>query len=373
MSKTAYSNYYSSELDVEQLLRRLDLLQGQTLYEIDLQTKDWIKVDLLCPSCGVAGAQVVIPAKFPQKRQAHFRFINPTGGDSHHRFCDFYSNDKNATTIENLVDFSSSRTTETQVIRRLVCKGIELEIFNQKVIRNMRQWYFDTKVSSRFELNIEEQGLDWIHSLSSSSLNSHSVPFHPSFGELKNFNRRSAATEKFREIYRSDIQEMRNDSIYPSLHIERAKILLRKYKNQIVFNPITLRSQYIAVLNLYKFISANQIWEINVNKWYKNLYAGKISNSILAFISLLLYSSEWNEQTAVQKLIRIVNAGAPNDESLRNVIGLNPFYDFAAWQLLVFAAQKREASPKAYLDEINQIENEMRASYQQWKINSIPR
>ena len=55
---------------------------------------------------------------------------------------------------------------------------------------------------------------------------------------------------------------------------------------------------------------------------------------LLAFAALLLFISDWELNTAVGKLARIVSASVPLDETLGNVMGLNPFHDFEAWAML---------------------------------------
>ena len=55
--------------------------------------------------------------------------------DAHHRFCEFHGADGQERQSENLVNFGSTKTIETRVIGRLVCKGIEQGIFDQTAIR----------------------------------------------------------------------------------------------------------------------------------------------------------------------------------------------------------------------------------------------
>lgn len=66
MPKTAYSKYYKIELDVEQLLAKIN---GEPrpgvvldLSVLPITIRDWIRDDVVCPCCGRGGAQLVAAA-----------------------------------------------------------------------------------------------------------------------------------------------------------------------------------------------------------------------------------------------------------------------------------------------------------------------
>jgi hypothetical protein len=54
----------------------------------------------------------------------------------------------------------------------------------------------------------------------------------------------------------------------------------------------------------------------------------------MAFAALLLFVSDWDLDAAVGRFAQIATSSAAVDESLGNVMGLNPFHDFSAWEVL---------------------------------------
>ena len=86
--------------------------------------------------------------------------------------------------------------------------------------------------------------------------------------------------------------------------------------------------------NLAEFICVNHAPLAKLGNDNAPLTSLKKTKYLLAFAALLLFISEWELNTAVGKLARIVSASVPLDETLGNVMGLNPFHDFEAWAML---------------------------------------
>lgn len=128
MPTTAFSTYYSRELDVGQLAR-LMLANAPNASEEGLsdEQRAWVRKDVRCSSCGVSGAQIVRAAKaaggHDATRQAHFGFVGDDATNAHHRFCEFHDADGQERQSESLVDFSNAKTIETRMIGQLVCRG----------------------------------------------------------------------------------------------------------------------------------------------------------------------------------------------------------------------------------------------------------
>lgn len=130
MPATAFSVRFERELDVDQLailMTGTQPTQDRDGAELLSMFSDAIRADVQCSSCGKFGAHIVRPAKSRASkavlRQAHFRFVDPNGGDAHHPFCEFHGNDETRSTEDSLLDFGSEKSAETRTIRLLVCKG----------------------------------------------------------------------------------------------------------------------------------------------------------------------------------------------------------------------------------------------------------
>lgn len=177
MPLTAYSISEEKELDVEQVLLALSQKSGQQAPGATDQIPDsWreiLRTDLECPCCFVTGADVVKEAisRTSKKaiRQACFRFVSP----GHRPQCDYAANESTGFTPENLVEFAATNSNLTKAVRELVCSGIHTGAFSQKTIRDMREWFFEEKVKTSFQVTLNSQvprWLDMLWRIASSSL-----------------------------------------------------------------------------------------------------------------------------------------------------------------------------------------------------------
>jgi hypothetical protein len=161
MPLTAYSISAQKEEDVGQVLQRLSAKFGECVASVEAVPESWrafMRQDLQCPCCFVTGAELVKEAlskvsKTPV-RQACFRFSNPR----HRDHCDFDSTETANTVPENLVAFSDSNSAITKAVRELVGTGIELGLFSQNSIRDMREWFFTKKIQSTFVVTLDSPG-----------------------------------------------------------------------------------------------------------------------------------------------------------------------------------------------------------------------
>ncbi|MFP4102424.1 MAG: hypothetical protein ACLFWZ_17795, partial [Coleofasciculus sp.] len=193
MPKTAYSQRFKRELDPEQLLSLLgyDLKSDPDLKNLSGELRDEIHRDLLCPECGVRGGVIVSRSKSTKSnkalRQPHFRFLAGDNTSAHHPLCDHYDDSSIKSKKEQLIDFGNDRSFETRIIRELVAKGIEQKIISQQTIRDMRQWFFDTKIRHQFTMDVSQDSLQWTFKISGLFFH-RGIPFKPIHAELPNFD-----------------------------------------------------------------------------------------------------------------------------------------------------------------------------------------
>jgi hypothetical protein len=114
MPATAFSVSFARELDVDQLATLMtgaQPTQDRDGAELLGAFGDAIRANIQCSSCGKFGAHIVRSARSRASkavlRQAHFRFVDPNGGDAHHPFCEFYGDDETRSTQVSLLDFGS--------------------------------------------------------------------------------------------------------------------------------------------------------------------------------------------------------------------------------------------------------------------------
>jgi hypothetical protein len=85
-------------------------------------------------------------------------------------------------------------------------------------------------------------------------------------------------------------------------------------------------------------------------------------NFLLAFSALLLFSVKWDMGIAIDAFVRIQTAEPAPDNLAGNLIGLNPFHDYANWSSLIMA-HRLNAMTTNRLDverELKSIEMELK-------------
>lgn len=337
MPLTAYSISHPGERDVEQTLNWISAKFGPpyTIGDtIPEAFRDYLRTDLQCPSCFVTGAELVLSAKKTGKasRQSFFRFSIP----GHKQYCDFGSPETANTIPENLVSLTESKSNLTRAVRDLVCTGIELDVFNQGSIRDMREWFFNKKVESLFEVTLDPRLFSWISALQENSYRSPGalpagVDLTPEIAALPQFDWRAEAARRIMERYPQHEANMkaireRRVAMFGDAG-KRAESLATRFHGRFMFDPSVLANEYDKTRALANFIAHN----------YAPLKAAKGSSgtaSILAFSALLLFIREWDISSAISDFARIVAALGSANQTLGNVMGLNPFHDYEAWTIL---------------------------------------
>lgn len=373
MPATAFSVRFARELDVDQLAM---LMTGENPTaerdgaELLSASGEAIRADIQCSSCGKFGARVVRPARSRASRavlrQAHFRFVDPDGGDAHHPFCEFYGDDENRSAQPSLLDFGSEKSTETRAVRLLVCKGIEQGLFDQRRIRDMRQWFFDLKSASRFTVTTPPEAISWTRAL-------HRHPsyqrwtFHPAQAEMPAFNWKAAAKYQFTEDHQHLFDLIKFVPIDDGI-CRQAGELHRKHYQREVFDPTVLQRYYDAAVSLAAFVAVNG--GIDFGKVRPEYYRMKgAPAALLALCALVLFVSNWDMNTAIAAFSRLLLAPVPSDLTLGNVMGLNPFHEYAAWRILILSAQVAAASPGSldYDRQLAATEAALREQHRRWK------
>lgn len=380
MPATAFSTKFARELDVDQLAA---LMTGEQPTpdrdgaELLSGSGDAIRADIQCSSCGKFGARVVRSARSRASkallRQAHFRFVDPSGGDAHHPFCEFYGDDETRSTQDSLLDFGSEKSAETRAIRLLVCKGIEQGIFDQRRIRDMRQWFFDLKSASRFTVSLPLEAIQWAHALQRHP-HYQRWQFHPSQAEMPAFDWKAAAKKQFTEE-NLDLFDLVKDRLIPFEEAtwKQAGELARKNHGREVFDATKLQPYYEAALSLCAFVAANS--KIDFGKRQPEYYRWKgAPPALLALCALVLFVCDWDLNAAITAFAKLLAAPSPSDFALGNVIGLNPFHDYGAWRLVIASAEVAARSPYGldYGARLAAIEAELRERHRLWKTQQPP-
>ncbi len=372
MPLTAYSISEQKELDVEQVLlvlaRKNWNQERNTIDQIPDSWREILRADLECPCCFVTGADVVKEAisKSSKKtiRQACFRFVSP----GHRPQCDYASNESAGFTPENLVEFGATNSNLTKAVRELICSGIHMGAFNQKTIRDMRQWFFEEKVKTSFQVTLNSQVPRWLDTLwrvASPSLGQlpQGVPLTHEIAAMPGFDWSTESARVLGERYKTTLNILCEKRLWLHQVVDRIEALAKRYHGETVFDPTILQPKYEQSLALARFISENYgpIKKANRSKY------GDVATCVLALAALLLFVNNWNLGQAIATFARISASVGQADRSLGNVMGLNPFHDYEAWSKLR-QIQDLGITLPASTDlraERQQIEADLRARFQE--------
>ncbi|WP_210558337.1 MULTISPECIES: hypothetical protein [unclassified Pseudomonas] len=347
MPLTAYSQSQGMELDVVQLLGAYARQSGSEVApdaaSIPDEWRAWMRQDIECPSCFCKGAEVVKEGRSKatgvKVRQAYYRFIKGEHSSGHNPCCD-YAGDVAANHIpENLVHFSSARDAVSKAIRELVCRGIQIEEFSQRDVRAMREWFFNTKVSSQFKVTLEPgvaSSLHMLEDMSARRRRTHLPEWLPLTKELlaiPGFNLERVAWGAVHRRYQSLWDAIRAEPFPILAQAASLERIVRTNHGQMAFDPTVLRANYEMTISLARFLFLN-VHALNMGKPFHTGAYSKAERPLYAFASLLLFVSGWDRSRAVERFSRIVSFTGVVDQSLGNVIGLNPFHDYPIWSAL---------------------------------------
>lgn len=377
MATTAYSTSFEREVDVGQLLALMANTPGEVRdwpeAGLPPERRDWIRSDVVCSSCGAADATIVMPSKGKVSgtalRQAHFRFVRPDGNDAHSPFCEFFGNRGDVRIAEQLVDFGKAKNAETRLIGELVCRGIEQDIFAQSDIRAMRQFFFDLKAGSQRQVVATPEGLELVKTLRKHHAYYNQLPFHPSFGDFPDFDWGQAAKYEFAQEHGDLLVKCRRLSPEKSV-TQRATALIARHHDDMVFDTSVLKPYYDKALSMCSFVGQYGRLGYSPNRVDDFRWTGA-SSHLLALCALLLSTSDWQVAAAIEKFAVIRQAAPPADETLGNVVGLNPFHDYLAWDAVYLTEEIAEDYPGFdYAGKMSNIEARLREEYRIWKSGS---
>ncbi|WP_333984807.1 hypothetical protein [Burkholderia orbicola] len=371
MPLTAYSISEAKELDVEQVLHALSKKNGQqALVATDQIPDSWreiLRTDLECPCCFVTGADIVKEAisRTSKKtiRQACFRFVSP----GHRPQCDYAANEPASFTPENLVEFGATNSNLTKAVRELVCSGIQSGAFSQKTIRDMREWFFEEKIKTSFQVTLDFQVPRWIDTLwrlANPSLGHlpQGVVLTREIAAVPGFDWSIESTRILGERYKATLDALREKRLWLHQAVDRIELLAKRYHGEIVFEPTILQPKYEQSLALARFISENYA---PIKKADRSKY-GDVAVCVLALSALLLFVNDWDLGHAIATFARISASAGQADQSLGNVMGLNPFHDYEAWSKLKQLQDLGLALPENLdlREEKQKIEANLRARFQ---------
>lgn len=369
MPITAFSRYYEKELDFTQIIGRLASDAGMSQLdspapdEIPENWRQFIREDMECPCCFILGAELVRGARSRGSnkiiRQPYFRY------SQHRSLCDFAHSRMEGTAVpENLVSFGVARSALTHAVRQLVGSGIEQRLLSQRAIRDMREWFFQVKSSSSFTVTLDPELPLWLAGIQSVSgwvVDSDSITLTKQVAALPGFDWLAAARREYASKHRDVIETMRGNRLWLSSRAKHLSKLVEQHFGEMVLDPKSLEMQYKLTIRLCRFIAENY------DPVKRHCKRDERPPALLAFAALLLFLDDWDLAAAVSRFGQIAEDASTADETLGNVMGLNPWHDFEAWsdirkmQDLGLTVPANAIEPQV---EVSEIEALLRKRYQ---------
>lgn len=371
MPLTVYSVSEKRELDVEQVLYALSKRFGHSTISVNDSIPDswqqFFHTDLECPCCFVTGAELVKPAVSRQTkqsvRQACFRFVTP----GHHPHCDYAVSDNPSVKQENLIDFGNNKSALTRAVRELVCSGITNGAFSQKDIRDMRQWFFQEKNRATFLVTLDYRIPKWLESLwrvagYSSGHLPQGIPLTREIAAINGFDWSKESARILRERHEKTLAALHEKRLWLHQLADRVELLAKRNLGINVFDPTILQPMYQHTLVLAEFMTTNYA----PFRQGQRGKSGSVEPCVLALSALLLFVNKWQLSPAISEFARISALVGRADPTLGNVMGLNPFHDFAAWKILKQLQDLGIDLPGIFdvQQEKKDIEKELRARFQ---------
>lgn len=381
MPITAFSKQQGRELDVEQWLRLHGYAaQGDAeLVGVPNALRALASADIECSCCGAAGAVLVGRGRGRATGRAvtqnHFRFRGPDGSNPHDPLCDYFD-EKKVSGSEYLTNFSTDRSALTRAIRELICRAIQGGIFSQRDMRRMRQWFLDVKSRHAFTMDLSADLLQWCVDLWSAKAFRPvgQFPFRPEHGSLPGFDWQAAAEQEWarRNAHLVDLCG-RQRVYFHRRSIERPLKIAAQRAGETLFDPTALHAQYEAATTLARF-AAGYVFDAgpgaapialqkHASEW------GPTGHALLAFSALLLFLRDWDLEAGVALFVHVRTLPPAEDDLAGNLIGLNPFHDFEAWQVIrvarLIGAQRTDRRPAQ--EQVADVLKDLRVQHAHWE------
>lgn len=376
MPITAYSLNAEREVDLEQwlILNQYSIKDDPLLERIPDALREKATRDIECSGCQTRGAMLVGVGRQHgvgnSVSQGHFRFATSSGTTPHNPLCDFYFDEKTPRDTEYLVNFANDRAKLTRVVRDLVCRGIRARRFGQADIRGMRLWFLEQKAAHAMPVDVVPELLQWCIEMDVMRWEG-KLPFQPEHVQLPGFDwigsaksewcRRNVALFEGRPKgvwFRSDETNL------------RARRLVELGNRGTVLDPTALRKKYQAVTQLADF-AALYVHRLAgarppAHAQFQSLKSA--GRALLALCALLLFVNDWELGPASAVFADLTALPSAADGVEGNVMGLNPFHDYEAWQILQEAGRvaslRTDVRPISM--QVETIRAELKAIHMGW-------
>ncbi len=350
MSQTAYSQQFGRELDVKQLLKLRGVTASIAQSDFDLSPgeRDWVRADLLCPSCRCTGASVVlsdvVKPRGGNTRQAHFRFLNSDGRTAHTLGCDFYPLDDEPGLTRGVDVLFTADDRDTRVVRELVCKAMAIGALSRTDIFNMRAWFLTQRDTNSFVVAGTSAMVDWLFTIRGLPTYE-ALAFDPIHVGLPGFDAKAAARRHLAFLHKDLLAGVPRAAFDAPVR-DRVKRLLSSHRGGRLIAMEPLRPLFDKTVTLGTLMVDYGALKLPKSRF--DYFKQNAPSALTALSATLLFVSNWDLAAAFARFARIHGAPLPDDLTAGNVMGLNPFHDFSALEMARFIAALPPESERDY-------------------------
>jgi hypothetical protein len=227
------------------------------------------------------------------------------------------------------IDFSVNDA-DTRLLRRLVCQALGARIFEKADIFAMRRWFLDARDQYSFLVMAKPERIVWSYGLLRLR-GERPLEFRPSHRAMPGFRAIRAAQRHMLHQYREVVSTARGLFLSARVRDETAR-LAKRYAGTSIIDLSPLEPQYDLTRRL-AFLMVD-LGDLKLSKTKHLQYGDRVSEALMALSATLLFVCDWNLDAALERFAKILAAPEPTDLSLGNVMGLNPFHDFASLRFL---------------------------------------
>lgn len=127
---------------------------------------------------------------------------------------------------------------------------------------------------------------------------------------------------------------------------DRVKRLLTAHQGGRLIRMGPLREKFDAAVTLASLMV--QYGDLKLSKRRIDYFGKNAPPALLALSATLLFVSDWRLDAAFARFARISVAILPSDLTAGNVLGLNPFHDFAALEIARFVTDLAPEGQRTY-------------------------
>ncbi|SPS02384.1 hypothetical protein CBM2634_P90010 [Cupriavidus taiwanensis] len=174
------------------------------------------------------------------------RAVTPHGNLAAQKLVSEVSSDASNATPETAVQFGVANSALTRAIRYLICAGIHKAAFDQRTIRDMREWFFKKKLESTFLVSLDPCLPKWVNNLTRLEHDTlgrlpESVALTAEIASMPGFDWKAEATRILLLRHREAYEAIRKNWLWSFSIAERVESLAKRYQGPFVFDQTALK------------------------------------------------------------------------------------------------------------------------------------